>query len=214
MRFGEHAGVREADSRRVEILADGEGAPRLSWCGTFPLEGPAFLSISHCAGWIAAAVSSVGPIGVDVEEVARRRPQFYQFYFSDAERRWMLDAPATERDRLGMLLWTIKEAFLKTGCSAARSVWEMHAVEVRVSRSAGAVATDWPTLGSECLASVDVNLQVTDRALRPRVAYGGVGPLVLGIVALTRATDASAASANSCLMNAGDHITSARGGIP
>jgi hypothetical protein len=103
------------------------------------------------------------------------------------ERRWMLGAPAAETDRVGTLLWTLKEACLKTGASAARTIWEMGAIDVEVAAPVAAVAASWESIdlsqGHE-LAHLPARIPLAGaHRSTAHAAYGLVDQLVLGIVA-------------------------------
>ncbi|MFF5127732.1 4'-phosphopantetheinyl transferase family protein [Streptomyces syringium] len=108
--------VREAaaDALRVppgEIRIGREpgGRPRLGGAA----EG-LHVSVSHCAGAVAVALSRLGPVGVDVE---RLRPlpavALGRRWFSAAEARWLADRPAEEQPAAFLWLWTHKEAIGK-----------------------------------------------------------------------------------------------------
>ncbi|MEW2578774.1 4'-phosphopantetheinyl transferase superfamily protein [Streptomyces syringium] len=108
--------VREAaaDALRVppgEIRIGREpgGRPRLGGAA----EG-LHVSVSHCAGAVAVALSRLGPVGVDVE---RLRPlpavALGRRWFSAAEARWLADRAAEEQPAAFLWLWTHKEAIGK-----------------------------------------------------------------------------------------------------
>ena len=128
-----------------------------------------------------------GEIGIDLEEIAPRRPGFYESNMSDAERRWMLGAPGADTDRVGTLLWTLKEACLKTGASAARTIWEIGAIDLDVGMPASAIAATWPS-GDRGPPTALFNLPArfslagaADSSFH--AAYGVAGDLVIGMVA-------------------------------
>lgn len=108
--------VREAaaDALRVppgEIRIGREpgGRPRLGGAA----EG-LHVSVSHCAGAVAVALSRLGPVGVDVE---RLRPlpavALGRRWFSAAEARWLAERAAEEQPAAFLWLWTHKEAIGK-----------------------------------------------------------------------------------------------------
>lgn len=79
---------------------------------------PAF-NVSHSNGLLAIAVSPDAPaVGVDVEGPAPGlKPDveaIARTHFSPAERAEVLAAPASERMKLFLRVWTLKEAVLKT----------------------------------------------------------------------------------------------------
>lgn len=77
-------------------------------------------SLSHCRGLQVAAFHS-GAIGVDAEPLARRAPwqQLAQRWFTNREQQWLRDA-ADPNDSF-LLLWTLKEAWIKATCRGIAS---------------------------------------------------------------------------------------------
>lgn len=205
-------GVGELDAfapalyRRVELRRDDDGAPRLAWDGA-ALDGGR-VSIAHGGGWALAAINPSGEVGVDLEEVAPRWPGFYETCLSAREREWMRGAPAADADRIGTLLWVLKESCLKTGASVARTVWEIGAIDLELATPADVVLARWPAVdgpGAARLAVLHTNVSLTrappsdDRApARVHVAYGGVGRLVVGVVALVAPVAARTLTAPTC----------------
>ena len=72
------------------------------------LDLPLHWSLSHCAGRIVAAVSTGGPVGVDVEALADLQACDFALYLNAAERAWAGRSP-----RRFYALWTRKEAVAK-----------------------------------------------------------------------------------------------------
>lgn len=68
-----------------------------------------FFNLSHSGEWCLMAVSSRGPVGVDIEQVNEANLQVSSVVFTEAERQWMKDEPA---ERFHML-WTWKESVMK-----------------------------------------------------------------------------------------------------
>ncbi|GGP46724.1 4'-phosphopantetheinyl transferase family protein [Streptomyces abikoensis] len=72
------------------------------------------VSVSHCAGVVAVALSRLGPVGVDIE---RLRPlpavALGRRWFSAAEVRWLAERAAGEQPAAFLWLWTHKEAIGK-----------------------------------------------------------------------------------------------------
>lgn len=108
--------VREAaaDALRVppgEIRIGREpgGRPRLGGAA----EG-LHVSVSHCAGVVAVALSRLGPVGVDVERL-RQLPAVAlgRRWFSAAEARWLGEQAAERQSAAFLWLWTHKEAIGK-----------------------------------------------------------------------------------------------------
>jgi 4'-phosphopantetheinyl transferase len=77
-------------------------------------EPPLDVSLSHSGGWIAAAVSSTGRVGIDVEAVHDVHASLVRRCLTELELDW-LDGAFTEasRNHRFFRLWTAKEAFLK-----------------------------------------------------------------------------------------------------
>jgi hypothetical protein len=182
--------------RRVEVRRDDDGAPFVAWDGS-PADDVR-VSIAHAGGWAVAALATHA-VGVDLEEVAPRPPGFNESYLSAAELRLVHDVPAAERDRVGTLLWVLKEACLKTGASAARTVWELGAIELGIDTPATELVAAWPTADGSAparmaparLAALETGVRLTrappDDARKPAradAAYGGTNGLVVGVVAL------------------------------
>ena len=79
------------------------------------------ISLSHTRGWVACALGSAEPIGVDVEAIEPRSPAFEQYAFGTDERRWIRRRAAARSDAAPALqtwLWSMKEAAFKTGLCA------------------------------------------------------------------------------------------------
>jgi len=72
------------------------------------LDLPLHWSLSHCAGRIVAAVSTRGPVGVDVEAIADLQACDFALYLNAAERAWAGRSP-----RRFCSVWTRKEAVAK-----------------------------------------------------------------------------------------------------
>ena len=100
----------------------------------------------------------------------------------------MRDAPDGEMERLGTLLWVLKEACLKTGVSPARTVLEMDAIDLEIVTPAAALVGKWPTVagdGSPSLVPLSIRATLGRAGAQIHAAYGVVGPMLLGVVALT-----------------------------
>ena len=76
------------------------------------LDLPLAFSLSHCDGRIAAAVSTEGPVGVDVEKIEPLQAGDFALYLNAAERLW-----AGESARRFCTIWTRKEAVAKAAGS-------------------------------------------------------------------------------------------------
>lgn len=109
--------ARPAD---IEVLAAPDGAPELFVAGR-PLG--LCLSITHRAGWAAAALAhdDATLIGVDLELVEPRSAAFVRDYLCPAERRWV--AEHADPALAANLVWSAKEAALKAlRCGLRRDV--------------------------------------------------------------------------------------------
>jgi 4'-phosphopantetheinyl transferase len=91
----------------IELLVEPSG--RLQVRGHPELE----VSISHTHGLVAAAVSTSGPVGIDVEPVGRGGLPPSETWLTQGERIQLAEVP--EEDRRAWLLrrWVAKEAVLK-----------------------------------------------------------------------------------------------------
>jgi hypothetical protein len=182
-------GMSPESYRRVEVRRDGDGAPHLVRDDVATDVDDARVSIAHSGGWAVAALGLGGAVGVDIEHVGPRQRGFYEANMTDGERRWMFRAPERDADRIGTLLWVLKEAVLKTGASAARTIWEMSAIDIEVATPAADVVEAWPLneTGSEpTLVGLPVRVTLT-RAPHSftHAAYGVIGQLAFGVVAVT-----------------------------
>ena len=97
-----------------QIVPDAAGAPRALFRNNpFPVH----LTRSHSAGFAIVAISTDGPIGVDVERIAPHvsDPGFADHWFSGEERAYLAGAGADRQEaaRRFFRLWTLKEAYLK-----------------------------------------------------------------------------------------------------
>ncbi len=173
--------ISTASYRRVEISRTNDGMPRII---RDAVTAGDHLSIAHCRGWAVAAYNGQGEIGVDLEEIAPRDAAFYDSTMSDRERRWMADAPKAEADRLGTLLWVLKEACLKTGVSPTRSIWDFRAIDLEIAIPSPVVAASVSSSGESHLLSLPVRAPLERDPDSVRVAYGTVGGLVFGVVAV------------------------------
>ena len=113
----------------VPLLVGADGAPEVAGLS---------VSIAHTGG-PAAALAAVadGPVGVDVERVAPRRPDLWTRITRDDERP-LLDALGGPTDEAQTLLWTLKESVLK----AQRTGFRAAARSVRLALSADGAAPD------------------------------------------------------------------------
>ncbi|MBA2695867.1 MAG: 4'-phosphopantetheinyl transferase superfamily protein [Actinobacteria bacterium] len=72
------------------------------------------VGLSHSGGWIAAATTRSGCVGVDIEAPRPVSPALARRCLADSELAWWEDAPPGRARALRFLqLWTAKEAYLK-----------------------------------------------------------------------------------------------------
>jgi len=98
--------------RHLEFVFGPHGKPELANPGVRP---PLHFNLSHSQDLALLAVSTVGPIGVDVEHL-RPVPEARQLvtrFFSSREDREFSRLPEQEQPRAFFSLWTRKEALLK-----------------------------------------------------------------------------------------------------
>lgn len=76
---------------------------------------PLSFNLSHSRDRVIVAVSSAGPVGVDVEYAARPRrvERLMTRYFSDLEQAALLTLPPEERLARFYRLWALKESYIK-----------------------------------------------------------------------------------------------------
>lgn len=72
-------------------------------------------NLSHTRGWVACAITSNMPLGVDVERIDKSRcvREIADRYFSEAETAWLRHCSNDLRNIRFTELWSLKEAFLK-----------------------------------------------------------------------------------------------------
>lgn len=83
------------------------------------------VSASHC-GQFSAAGQGGGRLGIDLERIEERRPEFYRQMFSDQDRQWVWQLHQSEgvsTEAAFTLLWCAKEAYLKASGWPRLSVW-------------------------------------------------------------------------------------------
>lgn len=76
------------------------------------LDLPLDFSLSHGGGMVVCAVSTAGPVGVDVEAITALKATEFGLYLSDEERAWAGNDPARF-----LSVWTCKEAVVKAAGS-------------------------------------------------------------------------------------------------
>ncbi len=92
-------------------------------------------SVSNKNGKVSLCLSREQQIGIDLEEVVERRALFYRYNFTEREKNWvarLVTEADFQPDLLFTLLWTIKEAYFKSGQSNCKTVLDFPGIEVRL----------------------------------------------------------------------------------
>jgi len=97
----------DLDGRTVTIAVAPTGRPSIAG------HADVHISVSHTRGLVAAAVSTAGPVGIDVEPVARTALPPGRAWLTHAEQARLAPHPPREQHRLLLRLWVAKEATLK-----------------------------------------------------------------------------------------------------
>lgn len=99
----------------MQDLTAGRGAAlRRGPDGRPRTDPPLDVSMSHSGGWVAAALSEAGRVGIDLETVRAVPPSLLRRCLSPPELSWVDEVPAgAARHHRFFRLWTAKEAFLK-----------------------------------------------------------------------------------------------------
>jgi phosphopantetheinyl transferase (holo-ACP synthase) len=126
--------------QQVEVLSENlhpGNRPHLAWSGH---ESDVRVSLSHANGRSCAYLDSNGSIGLDLEEAVVRRDAFYKGNFSVREQAWV-DKVGGETGAdsawLYTLLWTLKEAVIKSDDSGKSTVWGMPQIEIMLPLEVG-----------------------------------------------------------------------------
>jgi len=121
--------------RIVEIVPSGNsnGYAKILWCGkTLKFN----FSISYSGRKVYSVISNRRNIGLDVERIGQRRSVFETGNFTLRERKWVEELSnerAIPTQWLFTLLWSIKEAFIKSYNSKDLSVWNFPMIDVELS---------------------------------------------------------------------------------
>lgn len=127
--------------RHLGFAADSLAGLRYAPHGKPSLDVPVAVSFSHCQGLIACALSTDGPVGVDVEPVGSLTAAEFPHFLGADERAWAGDDP-----RRFCSLWTRKEAVVKAAGSSGLA--QLHAV--RLDRDGASFAgSRWHTMPIE-----------------------------------------------------------------
>jgi phosphopantetheinyl transferase (holo-ACP synthase) len=114
-----------ADYLGCAVTGPGGLAPRFE-------DGALALSLSHAGDLAAAAVTTARAVGVDVERVEARAPEFAGEHFTPGEREGVARgaAPGVDPAALETLLWSAKEALYKTGALALPARFSFRDIDV------------------------------------------------------------------------------------
>ena len=96
-------------------------------------------SISHTAGWCAAAVaraSEVAALGIDLEPDEPLEPSLWRLVATDREQSQLERAPASSRGHQARLLFVAKEAFYKCQYPTTRTLLDFRDVECELDGDA------------------------------------------------------------------------------
>lgn len=127
----------------IEICKEASGAPYLTLRGE-PLA--CRVSLSHSNGYVFVACSSnVLRLGVDLEKIEPRAPEFLADYFTPGEIR-QAQVDELQRDWITTLFWSAKEALLKAA-SIGLAV-DPRRIDLTLRSAPGDAG--WQVLGVEC----------------------------------------------------------------
>ncbi|MGA8115997.1 MAG: 4'-phosphopantetheinyl transferase superfamily protein [Actinocatenispora sp.] len=102
------------------------------------------VSVSHTADLVAVAVSRLGPVGVDVEQVrAMPAVDLGRRWYAEVEADWLRELPAEARTVAFLRLWTGKEAVGKLYGRGLRNQGMSRRVPLPVRWSSGGDAAHW-----------------------------------------------------------------------
>jgi 4'-phosphopantetheinyl transferase len=110
--------------RRLGIRGASLASLRHTPAGRPTLALPVHFSLSHCEGRVLCALSSQGPVGIDVEALGSLVAAEFPSYLSPAERSW-----AGHDAARFYAIWTRKEAVVKA--AGRRGLAELAEVETR-----------------------------------------------------------------------------------
>ena len=81
--------------------------------GSLELIGVPFnVSLAHSRSGVVAVISRGGEVGIDLEEIKPRSPDLLRFMLHESEYA-LLETLPVDKDRILILIWTLKEAVLK-----------------------------------------------------------------------------------------------------
>jgi 4'-phosphopantetheinyl transferase len=102
---------RNLSIQAIQVANEPEGAPYLLINGS--QRYPRILSISHCGPYALCALSE-SRMGCDLEHIERRPDNFIEDFFTRTEVQRVRERPEALRSILVNLVWSMKEAVLKS----------------------------------------------------------------------------------------------------
>lgn len=110
----------------LHMAQDEHGRPYIAghphWQGDF--------NLSHSGDWIVLAVTPSGRVGIDVEEIKPVSKELMHYALSKAEQQLV----SHQSQHVFYELWTLKEAFFKTGLFPSRSPHLLDTVDIKRTR--------------------------------------------------------------------------------
>jgi len=130
------------EDQRIETIKDVTGVPHVEIDGT-QVEGQ--LSLSHSQGKVLCAYSPLDiSLGVDIERIEARSPEFVEDYFTENEIRQVTRAADARQAFLATLVWSAKEAVLKA-LSLGLNL-DTRSIEIRVDEATESSTQEWQSL--------------------------------------------------------------------
>ncbi|MFI4876499.1 MAG: 4'-phosphopantetheinyl transferase superfamily protein [Blastopirellula sp. JB062] len=104
------AGYLEIAPQQLAVTSGEFGKPQLEQRDSL------WFNVTHSGGLAVLAVSTIGEVGVDIEQIRQVRglPRMVDRCLAPCERPDVLRLPSQEQDRQFLRYWTHKEAYLKT----------------------------------------------------------------------------------------------------
>ena len=140
-------------AQRMQILPDRAGRPEL-WVENAVV--PTQLSITHAAGWVAAACS-YRPIGVDIVDI--NAPTGVP-----DDLPWFASVAPGSRARLRTLIWGLHECLLKADGISERTVWSLNGVQTVPACPAHKILARWPQPSGLAHLEIEVENRLLDGA--------------------------------------------------
>lgn len=148
------ARMLDCEPAQVPLTRDAQGCPRLPDTGLWT-------SLSHAEGWVAFAVSPVGPVGIDIEPASRvaGMAEIAARVCHPRELALLSSLPPARHDRELLALWVRKEALLKAagiGLAQEMDTFTAPAGEPLAlpGANAGSVHVHMLDAGAECMAAI------------------------------------------------------------